>query len=70
MKEFEYIGIMIAVVAYLMIVTGNLTLGFWLGIAASSSLAFYFITIKTFPSMGLQIFFVCANIYGLINLGY
>ena len=69
MKEFEYIGVMISVVAYLLIVSGNLSLGFSLGIAASTSLAFYFITIRSFPSLGLQGFFVCANMYGLVNLG-
>lgn len=69
MKEYEYIGVMSAVVAYLMIVTGNLSTGFMLGAVASFSLLIYFITIKSFPSMGLQFFFICANMYGLSNLG-
>jgi energy-converting hydrogenase Eha subunit G len=69
MKEYEYIGVMSAVVAYLMIVTGNLSTGFMLGAVASFSLLIYFITIKSWPSMGLQSFFICANIYGLSNIG-
>ena len=69
MKEYEYIGVMAAVVAYIMIVTGNLSTGFMLGAVASFSLVIYFITIKSWPSMGLQSFFICANIYGLSNLG-
>ena len=69
MKEFEYIGVMAAVVAYCLIVTGYLSIGFMVGTAASLSLAFYFISIKSFPSLGLQMFFVCANIYGINNLG-
>lgn len=69
MKEFEYIGVMAAIVAYCLIVTGYLSIGFSIGIAASLSMAFYFVTIKSWPSMGLQSFFVCANIYGLSNLG-
>ena len=69
MKEFEYIGVMAAIVAYCLIVTGSLSIGFMVGCAASLSLAFYFITIKSWASVGLQSFFICANIYGLSNLG-
>ena len=69
MKEYEYIGVMAAVIAYLMIVTGNLSTGFMVGAVASFSLAVYFITIKSLPSIGLQFFFICANIYGLFNVG-
>ena len=69
MKEFEYIGVMASIVAYLMIVTGNLSIGFMIGIVASLSLAFYFVTIKSIPSIGLQAFFICANMYGLSNIG-
>ena len=69
MKEFEYIGVMAAVIAYIMIVTGSLSTGFFIGAVASFSLVIYFITIKSWPSMGLQFFFICANIYGLSNLG-
>jgi len=69
MKEFEYIGVMAAVIAYIMIVTGSLSTGFFIGAVASFSLVIYFITIKSWPSMGLQFFFICANIYGLSNIG-
>ena len=69
MKEYEYIGVMCSVVAYMLIVTGNLNLGFTIGIIASSALIIYFTTIKSLPSIGLQFFFVCANMYGLTNLG-
>lgn len=69
MKEYEYIGVMCSVVAYLLIVTGNYELGFTLGIIASSSLVIYFTTIKSLASIGLQAFFVCANMYGITQLG-
>jgi nicotinamide riboside transporter PnuC len=69
MKEFEYIGVMCAVVAYLLIVNGFLPLGFAIGTVASLSLAFYFVTIESVASVFLQTFFVLANIYGLVKLG-
>jgi drug/metabolite transporter (DMT)-like permease len=68
MKEFEYIGVMISVVAYYLIVTGELELGFTLGLLASSCLVAYFGYIKSVPSVMLQMFFICANIYGLYNV--
>jgi nicotinamide riboside transporter PnuC len=68
MKEFEYIGVMASIVAYCLIVSGNYAIGFQIGIVASFSLVCYFITIKSLPSMGLQLFFIAANIYGLLNL--
>jgi len=68
MKEFEYIGVMASIVAYLLIVTGSYSMGFSIGIIASLSLSFYFITIKSLPSLGLQMFFIAANSYGIISL--
>ena len=69
MKEYEYIGVMCSVVAYYLIVTGSLTMGFTIGIIASSSLIIYFTTIESLASIALQSFFVCANMYGLTQLG-
>jgi nicotinamide riboside transporter PnuC len=69
MKEYEYLGVLAAIVAYCLIVTGNYDIGFKIGVVSSVSLAVYFITIKSYASMGLQSFFIGANIYGLINLG-
>lgn len=68
-KELEYVGVMIAICAYICIVTGDVIIGFKLGALASVTLGIYFATIKSWPSVGLQTFFVCANIYGLMNLG-
>jgi hypothetical protein len=68
MKEFEYIGVMASVVAYLLIVTGSYSIGFSIGIVASLSLSLYFITIKSMPSLALQLFFIAANSYGIISL--
>ena len=68
MKEFEYIGVMASVVAYLLIVTGSYSIGFSIGIVASLSLSAYFITIKSMPSLALQMFFIAANSYGIISL--
>jgi len=69
MKEYEYIGVMCSIVAYYLIVTGDLTMGFTIGIIASSALIIYFTTINSLASIGLQLFFVCANMYGLTQLG-
>jgi nicotinamide riboside transporter PnuC len=69
MKEYEYIGVMCSIVAYCLIVSGNYAIGFTIGIIASSSLLIYFTTIKSLPSLGLQVFFVCANMYGLQLIG-
>lgn len=69
MKEYEYIGVMCSVVAYMLIVTGNYELGFTIGIIGSSALIIYFTTIQSIASMGLQFFFVCANMYGITQLG-
>ena len=68
MKEFEYIGVMCSIVAYVLIVTGNYDIGFKIGLIASSALVIYFAAIKSLPSVGLQVFFICANMYGLIRL--
>jgi hypothetical protein len=69
MKEFEYIGVMASMVAYYLLVTGNVLLGATIGIIASSCLILYFGTLKSWPSAGLQLYFICANMYGLYNLG-
>ncbi len=68
MKILEYIGVTLAVVAYLLLVTGNLLDGFTVGAIASGFLAGYFITIASPASVSLQIFFIGANIYGMFNL--
>ena len=70
MKEFEYVGILLTVFAYTMLVSGNLFLGFIIGICGNVALISYFTDIKSTPSAWLQSFFVCANMYGIINLGY
>jgi energy-converting hydrogenase Eha subunit G len=69
MKEFEYIGVMASIVAYLLIVNGVLSVGFAIGVVASLSLAFYFVTVDSPASVSLQLFFICANIYGLVKIG-
>lgn len=69
MKEYEYVGVMISVFAYILIVMGYLEMGFFLGVIASTALASYFYMIRSIPSFGLQMFFIFANIYGLANLG-
>jgi len=69
MKEYEYVGVMLAVAAYVLIVMGYLENGFFLGCLASTMLASYFYMIRLIPSFLLQVFFICANIYGLVNIG-
>lgn len=69
MKIYEYIGVVFSIVAYCLIVTGNYAIGFETGLLASSALLIYFGTIESFASVGLQLFFIGANMFGLYNLG-
>ena len=68
MKWLEYIGVSGSVIAYLLIVTGDLVNGFTLGALASVCLALYFYILRSFPSSILQLFFICANVFGLTRL--
>ncbi len=68
MKEYEYVGILLTIFAYTMIVTGNLYLGFVVGLLGNICLIAYFAWIKSTPSAWLQAFFVFANSYGIISL--
>lgn len=68
MKEFEYVGVLCAVFGYLLIVMGSLHVGFWIGLTSSICLFVYFISIKSFATVGLQSFFICANIYGIFTV--
>ena len=69
MKEYEYLGVMASMVAYYLIATGSLTIGFKIGIIASLALLVYFVTIKSWGMLGLQLYFIGANILGLYKLG-
>ena len=69
MKEYEYLGVMASMVAYYLIATGSLTIGFKIGIIASVALVIYCISIKSWGMFTLQLYFICANIFGLYNLG-
>jgi len=68
MKEFEYVGILMTIFAYSMIVSGNLYLGFVVGLLGNVCLIAYFAEIKSYPTAWLQAFFVLANSYGVISL--
>jgi len=68
MKEFEYVGILLTIFAYTMLVTGNLYLGFIVGLLGNICLIAYFAEIKSTPTAWLQVFFVCANAYGVVSL--
>lgn len=69
MKKIEYLGVILTMLAYMLVVTGWLEEGFELGIISQMLLGIYFYKIRSFATLGLQSFFVCANIYGLVNLG-
>ena len=68
MKEYEYVGILLTMFAYTMLVTGNLYLGFVVGLLGNVALIAYFAEIKSTPSAWLQTFFVFANAYGIVSL--
>lgn len=67
MKEYEYVGVLLTMFAYIMIVTGNLQLGFIIGLAGNIALFAFAYSKKIMGILGLQIFFACANIYALIH---
>ena len=61
MKEYEYVGILLTIFAYTMLVTGNLYLGFVVGLLGNIALIAYFAEIKSMPTVWLQAFFLFAN---------
>ena len=67
MREYEYVGVMLTMFAYLMIVTGNLQLGFIIGLAGNFALFVFAYSQKLKGILGLQFFFACANIYALVG---
>jgi len=69
MKLLEYLGVLITMVAYAIIVHGNLQAGFIVGILGNFVLGAYFVKAKLNGLLSLQIYFLCANIYGLYNWG-
>ena len=69
MREYEYIGVLLTMAAYAILVQGDLHTAFLVGIMANVVLAIFFLSSKLFAMLGLQFYFTCANIYGLYNLG-
>lgn len=67
MREYEYVGVLLTMFAYVMIVTGNYQLGFIVGLAGNCALFVFAYSNKILGILGLQVFFACANIYALIN---
>ena len=67
MKLLEYLGVMITMAAYAIIVLGDLQTGFIVGILGNFVLAAYFYKSELFGLLGLQSYFFCANMFGLIT---
>ena len=69
MKEYEYAGTIITMFAYCMVVSGNIELGCTIGLLGNFALICFYGAKKLIPTVGLQFFFVGANIYGIYNAG-
>ena len=65
-KFFDYLGTGLSMIAYMFIVNGS-HLGFAIGIGASISLLIVAIKSNLHGLKWLQLFFICANIYAVIN---
>ena len=67
MKLLEYLGVMITMAAYAIIVLGDLQTGFIIGILGNIVLGMYFVKTQLFGLLSLQTYFLCANMFGLVN---
>ena len=69
MKLLEYLSVMITMAAYAIIVLGDLQMGFTVGILGNIVLGIYFVKAQLNGLLALQMYFLCANIYGLQLMG-
>jgi len=69
MREYEYVGVLLTMAAYAILVQGDLHTAFLVGIFGNLILGIFLMSKKLFGLLGLQFYFACANIYGLYNLG-
>ena len=67
MKLLEYLGVMITMAAYAIIVMGDLQTGFIIGLLGNFVLGIYFWKFQQNGLLGLQTYFACANMFGLIT---
>ena len=65
MKLLEYLGVMITMAAYAIIVLGDYQTGFIVGIAGNFVLGAYFIKAGLNGLLALQVYFLAANVYGV-----
>ena len=65
MKLLEYLGVMITMAAYAIIVLGDYQTGFIVGIAVNFVLGAYFIKAGLNGLLALQVYFLAANVYGV-----
>lgn len=68
MKAYEYIGVMITMAAYYLIMTGDFETGIYLGMLGNIVLGIFLMSRKLFGLLGLQFYFFIANIIGLGKL--
>jgi hypothetical protein len=69
MKLLEYLGVMITMAAYAIIVLGDMQTGFIVGFLGNVVLGLYFVRTGLNALLALQTYFLCANIYGLSAIG-
>ena len=67
MKYLEYIGVYLAAFGFTLLSAGYYKLGFTLGFFSCILLIPFFMLNKNYGLMCLQIYFACANIYGIVN---
>ena len=67
MKLWEYFGVGLAIAGFSMLTIGYLFTGFTVGLLSCFVLIPFFGYVRLYGMMGLQIFFICANILGMYN---
>ena len=67
MKILEYGGVLLAMGGFLCLASGFLLVGFMLGLLSTIFLFSFFVKVGIKSQMGLQVFFMCANVLGILN---
>ena len=67
MRYFEFMGAAMAALGFGLLSTGFLFTGFQVGLLSCLVLIPYFVYRNQYSLLGLQFFFMCANILGMVN---
>ena len=66
-KRIEILGILLAMFGFINLSMGEYLIGFTAGIVSGVCLLTYFLYIRLYSQISLQLFFFGANILGIVN---